>query len=571
MSVFYRKDKAEVTENLNQSEFDSSDQAGRGNVFVPKIRINADGFKELVQKSNLIVDKSLLISEFLLDNSKVLLLTYPRRWGKTINMNMLKTFLELEVDQYGVELPPEKKLNTRIFESGKLKDGQQVDFDIWHDKTNVDNYFGKHPIFRHIYFDSDNKKLTKFEKESLTKYFSGDLEINDIESSIRFLSRILHIHFGTKVFILIDEYDSPINCANFKFQNQDDIDKTIGLFRVLFGKALKGNEFLEKALVTGVLRIAKTDLFSGVNNFTEYSISTWKYSDYYGFTQKEVDELLCNYSVGANIKKDIKDWYNGYNCSGVEIYSPISILKCLDDLCLQCRINRGRTDLQILYFGGYLTSGNGTNKFRLPNKEISLVFGKKLIAYYSVIYNIPPYDYENVTESIQNILNEPNDHAIKLKITALETEFAKLLKKFPLFEKVGKDHITDSPEKAVKICHVNEDLVHSIMNCTILQVRSIASFATEIYVGDGKADIVFIDDDSVNQKAVIMEMKYAGSSEAVLKQIVEKKYSKGLVGKYRTVLLGVIVDEDKSVQISYKLEGPDNVVVAEELTSETQP
>jgi len=323
---------------------------------LPETAIGVKDFRTLIEKSTVIVDKSLLIKEFLSNKAETQLITYPRRWGKSINMNMIKTFLEIEVDNTGTALTPDKRLNQAIFSSGKWNYGQKFPLNIWLEQKIVTDYFGQYPV---IYItlkdirgnDYDSMELQIIEqikelyqqhkyllrsdniededKKQIEHYLSISINTAMLGRSLKNLSRYLKQHFGRKTFIFIDEYDTPINHANLKFKNREEIEKTVELFRSIFGNALKENPYLEKSLITGILRIAKADLFSGINNFQEYGILTEEYSTHYGFTQEEVDRLLLEYKVPSDLAQDIKNWYNGYNFHGTEVYNPWSIVKCL--------------------------------------------------------------------------------------------------------------------------------------------------------------------------------------------------------------------------------------------------
>jgi len=322
----------------------------------PETAIGVKDFRTLVEESTVIVDKSLLIKEFLSNKAETQLITYPRRWGKSINMNMIKTFLEIEVDSTGTALALDKKSNTAIFSSGKWVDGQRSALNIWLEPQIVTDYFGQYPVIyitfkgvrgnnytgieekvileitklyeRHDYLLS-SEHLSDHHKDRIRQYISGNVNVAFLENSLKELSEYLCKHFAKPAFILIDEYDTPINHANLKFKNQEEIEKTAELFRGILGNALKENPYLEKSLITGILRIAKSDLFSGINNFQEYGILTEEYSTHYGFTQEEVDRLLLEYNVPPDLAQDIKSWYNGYNFHGTEVYNPWSIIKCL--------------------------------------------------------------------------------------------------------------------------------------------------------------------------------------------------------------------------------------------------
>ena len=198
-------------------------------------------------------------------------------------------------------------------------------------KVNLRKTFGQHTYLL------NSNKLNKAEKENLYKYLYQDITTSDIKGSISWLMEWLHKHFEKKAWVLIDEYDSAIHEAYTTFgkdkknpyQFSTEFDKVLKLFRKLLGSALKSATHLEKGVVTGILRIAKANLFSELNNFTEYSVLDKNFSSYYGFTQDEVDMLCQQQNVSEDKKEEIKQWYNGYSYGGLELYNPWSMARCL--------------------------------------------------------------------------------------------------------------------------------------------------------------------------------------------------------------------------------------------------
>ncbi|WP_425360435.1 MULTISPECIES: AAA family ATPase [unclassified Candidatus Tisiphia] len=331
----------------------------------PRMRTGTDDFKTLLLNSDVFVDKSLMIKELLADSGDVILITRPRRWGKSLNMNMLQKFFEIEVDEGGKPLPEEDRVNNKLFTGGtvdlgfdetkelkslkivsdassmkrqgqfpvillNLKDVkgssyQEIELGI---KDQIIELFANHHYLNH-HITEDTGLLNNAQKEKLRRYFDGKLEKNDLKDSLRVLSEVLYKHFGQKVYILIDEYDTPINSSYIKFGNKpEEFEQVLEMFRGMFGSSLKTNPYLEKGVITGILRVAKANLFSDLNNVSEYSLLDEKYSKFYGFTQAEVDELLTKVATATN-PEQIKAWYNGYSFGGEIIYNPWSIMQCL--------------------------------------------------------------------------------------------------------------------------------------------------------------------------------------------------------------------------------------------------
>ncbi|WP_425360676.1 MULTISPECIES: AAA family ATPase [unclassified Candidatus Tisiphia] len=346
----------------------------------PTMLVGTDDFKKLLLNSNVFVDKSLMIKELLADSGDVILITRPRRWGKSLNMNMLQKFFEIEVDERGKPLPEEDRVNNKLFTGGtvdlgfdetkelkplkivsdassmkrqgqfpvillNLKDVkgssyQEIELGI---KDQIIELFASHHYLNH-HVTEDTGLLNNAQKEKLRRYFDGKLERNDLKDSLRVLSEVLYKHFGQKVYILIDEYDTPINSSYIKFGNKpEEFEQVLEMFRGMFGSSLKTNPYLEKGVITGILRVAKANLFSDLNNVREYTLLDEKFAKFYGFTQAEVDELLTKVPLDTS-PEQIKAWYNGYSFGGEIIYNPWSIMLCLD--------TRGKLDHYWLDSGG---------------------------------------------------------------------------------------------------------------------------------------------------------------------------------------------------------------------------
>ncbi|WP_341749173.1 AAA family ATPase [Candidatus Tisiphia endosymbiont of Sialis lutaria] len=346
----------------------------------PTMLVGTDDFKKLLLNSNVFVDKSLMIKELLADSGDVILITRPRRWGKSLNMNMLQKFFEIEVDERGKPLPEEDRVNNKLFTGGtvdlgfdetkelkplkivsdasimkrqgqfpvillNLKDVkgssyQEIELSI---KNQIIELFASHHYLNH-HVTEDTGLLNNAQKEKLRRYFDGKLEKNDLKDSLRVLSEVLYKHFNQKVYILIDEYDTPINSSYIKFGSKpEEFEQVLELFRGMFGSSLKTNPCIEKGIITGILRIAKANLFSDLNNVREYTLLDEKFAKFYGFTQSEVDELLTKVPLDTS-PEQIKAWYNGYSFGGEIIYNPWSIMLCLD--------TRGKLDHYWLDSGG---------------------------------------------------------------------------------------------------------------------------------------------------------------------------------------------------------------------------
>ena len=288
-----------------------------------KLPVGIDDFRKLRESNFYYVDKTRLIEQLLLNWSEVTLFTRPRRFGKTLNMSMLKSFFEIGTD---------KTLFDGLYISGN--------------KELCDDYMGKYPVIflsfkgveglefasakrmlctiidreidRHYYLKTSDA-LTDEDRTLFTKMLHG--QADNIEDSIRMLSQLLYKHYGQKAVILIDEYDVPLDKA---FQN-GYYKEMVSIIRGLFGQALKTNEFLQFAVLTGCLRVSKESIFTGLNNFEINSIVDIDHDEQFGFTDDEVMKLLLDYDRSERYP-DVKEWYDGYHFGNADIYCPWDVI-----------------------------------------------------------------------------------------------------------------------------------------------------------------------------------------------------------------------------------------------------
>ena len=295
-----------------------------------KLPVGIDDFRKLRESSFYYVDKTRLIEQLLLNWSEVTLFTRPRRFGKTLNMSMLKSFFEIGTD---------KSLFDGLYISGN--------------KELCDEYMGKYPVIflsfkgvegltydeafdafvrvigkeiSRVSFLADSDKLTMLEREQykgLTIIEDGNFVFSKdkLISSLQLLSQMLYKHYDQKVVILIDEYDVPLDKA---FQN-GYYKEMVSLIRGLFGQALKTNEFLQFAVLTDCLRVSKESIFTGLNNFEINSIVDIDHDEQFGFTDDEVIKLLSDYDRSERYP-DVKEWYDGYHFGNADIYCPWDVI-----------------------------------------------------------------------------------------------------------------------------------------------------------------------------------------------------------------------------------------------------
>ena len=295
-----------------------------------KLPVGIENFEEIRKLGFYYIDKTRLIEQLLQGWGKVTLFTRPRRFGKTLNMSMLKSFFEIGTDKTlfdGLYISGNKELCDEhmgkypvIFLSFKGVEGLTYDeaFDA------LVRVIGKE--ISRVSFLADSDKLTMLEREQykgLTIIEDGSFVFSKdkLISSLQLLSQLLYKHYGQKVVILIDEYDVPLDKA---FQN-GYYKEMVSLIRGLFGQALKTNEFLQFAVLTGCLRVSKESIFTGLNNFEINSIVDIDHDEQFGFTDDEVMKLLLDYDRSERYP-DAKEWYDGYHFGNADIYCPWDVI-----------------------------------------------------------------------------------------------------------------------------------------------------------------------------------------------------------------------------------------------------
>ena len=304
-----------------------------------KLPIGIDGFEKIRTNDFYYVDKTLFIKELLQNWGEVNLFTRPRRFGKSLNMSMLKCFFETGGDPAlfeGLKIREEKALCEKymgkfpvISISLKSVDGLKYDSAAAALRTVIGNEAGRFRFLRESAKLDENDKnsyyrLIKVGTESQAIY---DMTEEVAAASLKTLSRLLEKHYGEKVILLIDEYDVPLDKA---FQ-RGYYDEMVSLIRSLFDNALKTNDSLYIAVLTGCLRISRESIFTGLNNPKVHSISDVRYDEYFGFTNEDVDEILKFYGLSA-CKDVIRDWYDGYRFGDTDVYCPWDVINYCDEL-----------------------------------------------------------------------------------------------------------------------------------------------------------------------------------------------------------------------------------------------
>lgn len=322
--------KSNKTDNNNKVCFIN----GRGYKMagLKKLPIGIENFEEMRREDFYYVDKSHVIEQLLTQWGKVNLFTRPRRFGKSLNMSMLQSFFEIGKDK-------------TLFDGLRISDNQEL----------CEEYQGKFPVVsvslkgingatyeearrfliktineeaRRLSVLSDSTELDETDHELLIQLKKKEMTNDSLVYSIRELTELLEKHYGRKVIVLIDEYDVPLAKAN----ENGYYDEMVLLIRNLFENALKTNNSLKFAVLTGCLRIAKESIFTGLNNFKVYSITDKSFDETFGFTDAEVRELLRYYGQ-EKYYETVKEWYDGYRFGNVDVYCPWDVINfCSDHL-----------------------------------------------------------------------------------------------------------------------------------------------------------------------------------------------------------------------------------------------
>ena len=532
-----------------------------------KLPIGIENFEEMRREDFYYVDKSHVIEQLLTQWGKVNLFTRPRRFGKSLNMSMLQSFFEIGKDK-------------TLFDGLRISDNQEL----------CEKYQGKFPVVsvslkgingatyeearrfliktineeaRRLSVLSDSTELDETDHELLTQLKKKEMTNDSLVYSIRELTELLEKHYGRKVIVLIDEYDVPLAKAN----ENGYYDEMVLLIRNLFENALKTNNSLKFAVLTGCLRIAKESIFTGLNNFKDYSITDKSFDETFGFTDAEVRELLRYYGQ-EKYYETVKEWYDGYRFGNVDVYCPWNVINfCSDHLAdpglepknywantsgnsvishfidsvgkpqkltrmeLEQLVNGGIVQKEInseltykelyssidnlwstLFMTGYLTqrgepSGNRYNLV-IPNREIRNIITNHILKMFKE--NVKD-DGKTVSDLCDALLNQNPE-----KVELIFTEYMK--KTISI-----RDTFAQKPTK--------ENFYHGLL-LGILGFKENWSVMSNRESGDGFGDILIrIEDEDVG---IVIEVKYAddgnlqGECEKALQQIIDIRYTEAL-------------------------------------------
>ena len=536
-----------------------------------KLPIGIENFEEFSKENFYYVDKTMFIAELLNNWGKVNLFTRPRRFGKSLNISMLKCFFEINCEKAlfaGMDILQEKELCEQYM--GKFP---VISISL----KGVDglNYQQAYAALRRLignealrfYYLSDSPELLPDEKktyQALIHVKDGKFTMDDemLVDSLRTLSQLLSKHFSQKVILLIDEYDVPLDKA---FQ-AGYYDEMIVLIRNLFSNALKTNDFLQFAVLTGCLRVSKESIFTGLNNLKVHTITDARYDQYFGFTEEEVSEMLAFYGL-ESYQDIIRDWYDGYRFGKVSLYCPWDVLNYCDELLADEEAEPEN------YWAN--TSGNDMiRRFidkadkNTKNEIEQLVNGGTIVK--SIKQELTYKDMDDSIENVWSILLAtgyltqrgrffnrqfqlaiPNKEVRELFIDLVKDWFKettradwsrieKFCMAFPKGDvtRIGEmlhDYLWDSISVRDTAVRKNrkENFYHGML-LGLLQSQGNWLIQSNAELGEGYSDISICTSEKIG---IIIELKYAEDGnlekgcEEALKQIEEKKYAAGLKWK----------------------------------------
>ncbi len=544
-----------------------------------RIPIGLSDFKHLIEEDFYYFDKTKFIDEVIKDGAQVKLFTRPRRFGKTLNMSMLKYFFDIK------EAEENRKLFKNLYiektnsfkEQGKypviflsLKDlkattWEEMEKDI---KSTIASLFLE---YEDLYYE-----LGEFDKPLFKKIAIKEVDIENLKDALKVLVKILYKKYNEKVVVLIDEYDSPLVSAYINGY----YEKVKNFFKTFYSTVLKDNTCLQMGVLTGIIRVIKAGIFSDLNNLRTYTILSDDYTDSYGLTEKEVEKSLKDYGLEYEISK-VKDWYDGYKFGDSEVYNPWSILNFLQDKELRAYwVDTSGNDLiknvlkmtnkNIITALERLFNGEGLRQNLSGTSDLSKILSDDEI-WELLLFS----GYLTIEEKIDQdnyILRLPNKEVKSLfRKTFIETYIARGSKLSFLMESLIGNKIEDYEENLQEILLTsvsyndtkkgNEAFYHGLIMGMGLYLEGEYITKSNIESGLGRYDFS-VEPKNKSKRAYIMEFKSTDSvekleevSKEALKQIEDKKYDISLKqNEVKEITYMGIAFYGKQIKISYKSE-----------------
>ena len=529
-----------------------------------KLPVGISDFKDVIENNYYYFDKTKFIENILEDGSKVKLFTRPRRFGKTLNISMLKYFFNVK----------NKYENKKLFENLEISKSEyfkkqgnypviSISFRNYDEENWDDGLKTIKGILKRVYSEYKflTEKMDDIEIEEFNSVRRG-LDSVEWEASLINLSKYLYEYYGKKVVVLIDEYDQPIIDSYVKGY----YDKAISFFKSFYGLVLKDNEYLEMGVMTGILRVAKENIFSGLNNIKVHSILNKRFTEYFGVLENEVEKALKDFGLEYNLK-DVQKWYNGYLFGNTQVYNPWSIINFLDEKRLGSYwVNTSGNSLIQLYlqklkediFDEFSKLLNKEKIFEVINE--SMTFGNLEVDFEKNIWNLffhsgyltlaEEYD-ENEEETYLKI---PNEEILRMfSKMFIEVYFGNSNNFSKLTNALKNGNIEKFKAELNKILLENvgifdisgiykEQFYHGLMLGLILKLRNEYEVSSNGFAGKGRYDLLLKPKNILKQKeGIIIELKAVNidsvklslekiheklenECEIALKQIDEKEY-----------------------------------------------
>lgn len=538
-----------------------------------KIPIGLSEFKEIITQDYYYVDKTLLIQELLSSGTKVTLFTRPRRFGKTLNMTMLRDFFDITQE------------NSLLFDFlnisaceyySELNNYPTLYFsfrDCKGDKSYIIKLM-KQQIFleyRKYYFIYDH--LDSFEKADMdiiieTLRSTSYDNLQHISDSIKFLSKIISDYYSKQVILIIDEYDTPMveSYTNHCYEDLQDF------FSLLYSSALKDNPYLSKGILTGIQRIAKENIFSGLNNIKVYTVTDAQYNQYFGLTPGETKNLLRYYNL--ELTPDVTNMYDGYHFGGQQIYNPWSIMNYADTSVL-CPywINTASNEL-IRNIIKTDTSGFHIDFEKLiSQKEVNVslethtsfwelgnektLWGLLLNSGYITVKNSNTYllqtviiPNQEVKSDFQKIISSYTD----IPESSLDKLFYYLIEDYNLdeFKRIYRSIILQN----TSFMDAKENAYHMLFLGMSIYLDNYYTIQSNVESGHGRSDITMVSINPSKSPNILIEFKQSSNvkkgAQSALQQIISKQYYSSLSGP--TILLGIAHNKKECEILSQELE-----------------
>ena len=542
-----------------------------------RIGIGLSDFKELIEEDFYYFDKTKFIDEIVKDGAKVKLFTRPRRFGKTLNMSMLKYFFDVEKKEENGKLFKDLYIEkTESFkEQGQypviflsLKDLKATTWEIMQEKivVTLSDFFSEYYYLL--------KELNENDTDKFKKVLREEANLSNLGTILKFLTKILYEKYNKKVVVLIDEYDSPLVSAYINGY----YGKAKDFFKTFYSIVLKDNNYLQMGVLTGIIRVIKAGIFSDLNNLSTYTILSDDYTDSYGLTEEEVEKSLKDYGIEAEISK-VKDWYDGYKFGDSEVYNPWSILNFLrfkelraywvdtsgNDLIKDVLKKITKNTIEALE---RLFNGEGLKQNISGTSDLSKLLSEdelwELMLFSGYLTVEEKIDHKNY------VLRLPNKEIKELfRDTFLEKYFGRGSKLLYLMEALTENRIDEYEERLQEILLTsvsyndtkkgNEAFYHGLIMGMGLYLEGEYITKSNIESGLGRYDFV-IEPKNKAKRAYIMEFKSTDNiekleevSKEALEQIENKKYDVSLKqnGVKDITYMGIAFC-GKQIKISYK-------------------